>query len=467
MIQVAKKTTLQKYFPQLVAGLGVTMVLVQLGLSSGWSSPYLPKLQHPDSALRLTADEASWVASLLNLGRFCGAFCGALSVNYCGTKRTMLFNLIPVSMCWILTIMARDAWWLYAARFSGGLGLGMTYSSFPLYLGEVSFPEIRGSLVSMASCGGTFGVMLSNIAGKYLAMEVSASIYLAPCLVFIALFWWLPESPHYLIKKKDFKAAKASISWYRADYNVEEEFESVQQFISAAKEQSFTEKLAEFKKPAIRRATILVILLWTFMQICGFNNVLFYMVQILQDSKVNNPEDFAMYVSAAGVAASTLSITLVAHRFEHRRVHRSGRPRRPLPPARPGGDVPESPLAAHHLALRLRDRLLRRSHVRAQCRAQRDIPEQRQVHRRLLRQSGRSHRRVRLHEVLPAVHRPHGHEQRLLHARRHHPADSALRDSLHARDQGQDVAADSGAADQALMRAGGVPSCYIFIIIIF
>ncbi|KAL7305037.1 hypothetical protein TKK_0002820 [Trichogramma kaykai] len=311
MIQVAKKTTLQKYFPQLVAGLGVTMVLVQLGLSSGWSSPYLPKLQHPDSALRLTADEASWVASLLNLGRFCGAFCGALAVNYCGTKRTMLFNLIPVSMCWLLTILARDARWLYAARFSGGLGLGMTYSSFPLYLGEVSFPEIRGSLVSMASCGGTFGVMLSNIAGKYLAMEVSASIYLAPCLVFIALFWWLPESPHYLIKKKDFKAAKASISWYRADHNVEEEFESVQQFINAAKEQSFTEKLAEFKKPAIRRATILVILLWTFMQICGFNNVLFYMVQILQDSKVNNPEDFAMYVSAAGVAASTLSIVMI------------------------------------------------------------------------------------------------------------------------------------------------------------
>lgn len=176
------------------------MVLVQLGISSGWSSPYLARLTAPDSPLPLTLSEASWVASLLNLGRFVGAFVGAVSVNFLGSKRTMLLTLVPISLCWALMIAASGAEWLYAARFCGGLGLGMTYSSFPLYLGEVALPSIRGSLVSLAACGGTFGVMVGNIIGSYLELRVSAGIYLAPCIALAALFLWLPESPHHLIK---------------------------------------------------------------------------------------------------------------------------------------------------------------------------------------------------------------------------------------------------------------------------
>lgn len=176
------------------------MVLVQLGISSGWSSPYLARLTAPNSPLPLTLEQASWVASLLNLGRFVGAFTGATSVNYLGSKTTMLFTLIPISFCWILTMLAQNAEWLYAARFCGGLGLGMTYSSFPLYIGEVALPEIRGALVSMAACGGTFGVMLGSITGSYLSLHVSAAIYLVPCLALMMLFVWLPESPHHLIK---------------------------------------------------------------------------------------------------------------------------------------------------------------------------------------------------------------------------------------------------------------------------
>lgn len=178
----------------------VTMVLVQLGISSGWSSPYLAQLTAPNSTLPLTLDQASWVASLLNLGRFAGAFTGATSVSYIGSKSTMLITLVPISLCWILTMLAQDAVWLYAARFSGGLGLGMTYSSFPLYIGEVALPEIRGALVSLAACGGTFGIMLGNVSGSYLSLHVSAAIYLVPCLALMVLFAWLPESPHHLIK---------------------------------------------------------------------------------------------------------------------------------------------------------------------------------------------------------------------------------------------------------------------------
>ncbi|XP_014206046.1 facilitated trehalose transporter Tret1-like [Copidosoma floridanum] len=314
MVQVVTKTTgLRKYFPQLLAGFGVTMIMVQLGFSSGWSSPYLAKLTASDSPLHLSLAQASWVASLLNLGRLLGAFLGAILVHYCGSKRTLLLTLLPISICWALTILAQSAEWLYAARFSGGTGLGMTYSSFPLYLGEVALPKIRGSLVSLAACGGTFGIMLGNLAGCYLDHQVSAAIYLVPCFLLMVLFAWLPESPHHLVKVNELDKARSSIEWYRAGDRTSEELEEVVKFVSSASSESLVDKLAQFRQPVIMRATILVIVLWTFMQICGFNSVLFYMEIILIQAKSHlvEPKVVVVYVSASAVVASVLSIVLI------------------------------------------------------------------------------------------------------------------------------------------------------------
>ncbi|XP_058804383.1 facilitated trehalose transporter Tret1-like [Phymastichus coffea] len=314
MVQVASKTSsLRKYLPQLIAGFGVTMVLVQLGLSSGWSSPYLAKLTAPGSSLLLTDEEASWVASLLNLGRFLGAFVGALSVSYFGSKRTMLFTLVPISLCWVLTIVATRTEFLYLARFSSGVGLGMTYSSFPLYLGEVSLPEIRGALVSLAACGGTFGVMIGNIAGSYLNMEVSATIYLVPCIALMVLFLWMPESPHHFVKEDKLEEAKKSIQWYRANHQIEEELDAVKRFVSNAVSETFSDKLQELRKPALMKAMILIVVLWAFMQLSGFNSILFYMELIIIQSKSTliEPKIVVMYVSASAVVASVFSIVMI------------------------------------------------------------------------------------------------------------------------------------------------------------
>ena len=136
--------------------------MMQLGIMSGWSSPYLARLTAPGSPIPLTSEEASWVASLLNLGRFLGAICGAISVNYLGSKKSLQLAILPITGCWIFTMAANSVIWLYVARASGGFGLGVTYSSLALYVGEVALPEIRGAIVSLAMAGGgSFGILVS------------------------------------------------------------------------------------------------------------------------------------------------------------------------------------------------------------------------------------------------------------------------------------------------------------------
>lgn len=112
-----------------------------------WSSPYIAQLTSSESHIPITMDMASWVVSLVNLGRLIGAVSGAIAVNYFGTKTTILITSLPIALGWLFIIVANRVEWLYTARILGGIGMGKTYGCFSLYLGEIADPSIRGALV--------------------------------------------------------------------------------------------------------------------------------------------------------------------------------------------------------------------------------------------------------------------------------------------------------------------------------
>lgn len=194
----------------------VILLLLQLGGMTGWTSPYLAIMTKPGAKpIHLNLEEASWMASLLNAGRFLGAVMGMLSIEYWGTKRSLIITTAPVSLSWLLILVADGPFLLYVARISGGLGVGMGLCIFPLYIGEISLPQIRGAMITIAICGGPFGVLLASVLGHYLSMKWSSIIFLVPCVLLIGLFLWLPDTPYYLMKIGNYEAARNSIYWYR------------------------------------------------------------------------------------------------------------------------------------------------------------------------------------------------------------------------------------------------------------
>lgn len=79
------------YFPT------VSLETIVSGLANGWASPYLAQLTSAtaDVPLKLTDIEASWVASLLSLGRVTGAFFGA----FCQGKSHAIIYHILLEKC--------------------------------------------------------------------------------------------------------------------------------------------------------------------------------------------------------------------------------------------------------------------------------------------------------------------------------------------------------------------------------
>lgn len=154
---------------------------------------------------------------------------------------------------------------------------------------------------------------MMSIMGAYLKMEVSATICFVLCFVLIIIFIWLPESPHHFVKIKEDDKARTSILWYHRDCDVESELQALKFFHEKNKSLPLMDVMKEFKIPYIWKAQILVSLLFVYLQMCGLNNVLFYMETILRSSKVTviEPSVIVIIVTATGIVGSLLSMFLI------------------------------------------------------------------------------------------------------------------------------------------------------------
>lgn len=67
-------------------------------------------------------------------------------------------------------------------------------------------------------------------------------------MILLIVLYFLPDSPHHLVKIGDLKAARKSLQWYRGGVkNVEMELQGVVKFVELTASSSFLEKLGDLK----------------------------------------------------------------------------------------------------------------------------------------------------------------------------------------------------------------------------
>ncbi|XP_026673488.1 facilitated trehalose transporter Tret1-like [Ceratina calcarata] len=288
----------------------VTLFGVDLGLVVGWTSPYLAKLTNNESVLQITNDEASWVVSLVPFGRLFGAVIGSMAMEYYGSKKSLLATGLSLIIGWIGIIFANSAAWLYVSRFSSGISQGMFYSCFALYMGEIASPNIRGALVSTIVNGLPLGTLIGNIMGPYMSMMCFGIISLVVNVCFIVVFPFLPQSPHYYVRRENSVEAKKAIQWYQRKSNVNVELEMIEDFVRSSKSLNFRDKLRQIVQKKNRRVFSIIIFLFIFMQMSGMNTIVFYMEIIVRNAKVTSidPAAVVMISNAIGIVVGWISV---------------------------------------------------------------------------------------------------------------------------------------------------------------
>ena len=150
-----------------------------------------------------TGPEAAWIGSATVLGMFIGAAGQGQFSDRWGRKTVYQFNLLLFGIFTILGALAPTVWWLIAARFIAGIGLGGEQPLAFAYAGEYSPKAIRGRILAIVHfIGGACVWPIASLFTLFFRDSIGwrgvwIVIGLGALIVWLFRFW-LPESPRYL-----------------------------------------------------------------------------------------------------------------------------------------------------------------------------------------------------------------------------------------------------------------------------
>ncbi|XP_035726577.1 facilitated trehalose transporter Tret1-like isoform X1 [Vespa mandarinia] len=297
---------------QYFTSISVCLLAVGVGTAMAWTAPILPVLYEPDNWLVITKDEGSWVGSLLALGAMLGALPSGKMADKLGRKKSLMLLTGPFLLSWLIIIVASSAWMLYVARLIVGTSVGATCVLVPTYISEVAETSTRGTLGAFFQLFLTAGILLVNALGSFVNYTTLAIICALVEVAFLATFFWMPESPQWLVNMERRPEAEVAMKVLRGDsYNPNEEIT----IIESAKEEASSKKssfLDIFRTVGSRRAFICSCGGMLFQQLSGVNAVIFNTLEIFQAAGSSLPSDVAaIIVSLVQVIMSGAAAAIV------------------------------------------------------------------------------------------------------------------------------------------------------------
>uniref|UniRef100_A0A2A4JPP7 Major facilitator superfamily (MFS) profile domain-containing protein n=1 Tax=Heliothis virescens TaxID=7102 RepID=A0A2A4JPP7_HELVI len=294
-----------------VNGTGANGTALNTTATAGNHSGYINSLGQPADFLLDTKD-MSLVSSILAIGAAISALPVGMLANKVGRRPTVLILSVPFLLNWLLTIFANGAAMLIAARFFAGLATGGACVAAPMYIGEIAETSIRGSLGAFFQLFLTVGILFTFVVGGWTHWRTLSIISAVFPVLLVAVFWWMPETPQYLLGKNRRRDAEKSLRWLRGpDADLTVELEEMQKDVDDAARQR-AGMLSMLTNRASRMALICGLGLMFFQQFSGINAVIFYTNNIFQSAGSNIPPVIAtIIVGVVQTIATYLSSVFV------------------------------------------------------------------------------------------------------------------------------------------------------------
>src|SRR3954469_11212473 len=156
----------------------------------------------------LNAFEHGLTISIALIGTVVGSLLGAIPCDRLGRKKT-LYIIAALYLISSLGSALATNWYLFLFfRFAGGLGVGASSVTAPIYISEIAPADRRGRLVALFQFNVVFGILISY-RSNYLLGQVGENswrlmlgIQAVPSFLFLMLLRLIPESPRWLILRR-------------------------------------------------------------------------------------------------------------------------------------------------------------------------------------------------------------------------------------------------------------------------
>ncbi|KAF9427240.1 hypothetical protein BGZ94_005255 [Podila epigama] len=155
------------------------------------------------TCIPMTSSEWSVLVATLTIGGLVGSlFVGARLADRFGRRTGLMLNNASLATGSLIMGSASTYGAMLAGRFLIGLGCGAVTVIVPLFLAEVSPPELRGTLGVMNQLGIVVGILFSQVLGLYFSTATGWRVILMTgvglSLFQLVLLPFCVESPRYL-----------------------------------------------------------------------------------------------------------------------------------------------------------------------------------------------------------------------------------------------------------------------------
>ncbi len=153
----------------------------------------------------LSPVEHGLTISIALIGTVLGAIFGGIPSDRLGRRQTLRWIAVLYLVSAVGAALA-PAWVPFMVfRFLGGLGVGASSVTAPLYISEISPARSRGKLVGLFQFNIVFGILVAYLS-NYLLANVGAhswrlmlGVQAVPAVAFLLFLFRVPESPRWLL----------------------------------------------------------------------------------------------------------------------------------------------------------------------------------------------------------------------------------------------------------------------------
>ncbi len=247
-------------------------------------------------------------------GTVLGSLLGGWPTDRFGRKATLLFIGVLYVLSAFGCAFANGVDVFILARFLGGLGIGISTVTAPLYISEISPPAYRGRLAGMFQFNIVFGIVVSFASNAIIARiggedswRWMLGIAAVPSVIYAVMCFGLPESPRWLIGRKGDRAAGLRVMQLIEPARPLAELEAQANEIVAATQAEKT-TASQFWTWRLRVPILLAFLVAFFNQLSGINAVLYFAPRIFEMTGLGKE---AALLQSVGIGITNLIFTFV------------------------------------------------------------------------------------------------------------------------------------------------------------
>lgn len=261
------------------------------------------------------------------LGCIPGAMAAGFLSDRFGRRKVLFLCAVLYAVSGVLSALPRTFAEFLAARFISGLGIGASSMVCPIYIAELAPADRRGRLGSLFQLGIVLGIFLTLFVNAWIQGRGDTAwnaavgwrwmlgAEVAPATLLLALLFFVPESPRWLIQAGREPEARSILETIAGT-------RQAQLDITALRGEPGQEegRFAELFHARFRRPLVIAVALMAFSQLCGINAIMYYSTKIFTAAGVGVRDAF---MSSVIIGLVNALFTGVAIAF----VDRAGRRR--------------------------------------------------------------------------------------------------------------------------------------------